>query len=122
MFFNKGNNVFAINQIHDCCGQLIEVVWRDVRRHPHRNPTGAIEQQVWQAGWQNIWLLQRAVKVVYPFNRIFFDVGQQFFSHLIQTGFRIPHCRRRVAINRPKVPLAVYQHVTHREILRHPGH
>lgn len=40
-------------------------------------------------------------------------------GNLRQTDFRITHCRGGVAVDRTKVTLTIYQHVTQREGLRH---
>lgn len=40
-------------------------------------------------------------------------------GNLRQTDFRITHCRGGVAVDRTKVTLTIYQHVTQRERLRH---
>ena len=52
-------------------------------------------------------------------DRVFVDVLEQHFGELCQARFGVAHGRRRIAVDRAEVALAVDQHVAHAERLRH---
>jgi len=54
---------------------LTEVVWRDVRRHPDRDPGGAVDEQVGERRRQHLGLFEPVVVVRRKIDRVAFDVG-----------------------------------------------
>ncbi len=50
------------------------------------------------------------------------DVGQQFLGDLRHARFGVPVSRRRIAVHRAEVALAVHQRIAQRKRLRHAHH
>ena len=48
---------------------LVEVVRRDIRRHPDGNTRRAVEQQIGHLGWQHGGLFKGAIKIRLPIHR-----------------------------------------------------
>ena len=55
-------------------------------------------------------------------HRVFVDVGQQLLGDIGHARFGVPVSRRRIAIDRPKVALAINQRIAQRKRLRHADH
>ncbi len=55
-------------------------------------------------------------------NGFFVDIGEHGFGQRAHAGFGVAVRRRRVAVNRTKVTLTVYQHVTQVPALSHAHH
>ncbi|SAD91571.1 Uncharacterised protein [Enterobacter cloacae] len=92
---------------------------RNVGCHTDGDTGRTVHQQVWDLRWHDVRNFFRAVVVINEINRLFFQVSHQLMGNLRQTDFRITHCRGGVAVDRTKVTLTIYQHVTQREGLRH---
>ena len=56
---------------------LIEVMGRNVRRHPDGNTCGAIEQQVGHLSWQDGGLFKGAIKIRLPIHRSLTELREQ---------------------------------------------
>ena len=98
---------------------FVQVMWRDVGGHSHRNATRAIDQQIGQARGHDQRLFFRTVVVGSEVHGLFVQIRQNFVGNFCQTDFGVAHGRSVVAINRSEVALAVHQHMPHRKILRH---
>ena len=96
-----------------------EVVRRDVGRHADRDAGGAVDQQVRHARRQHDRLALLAVVVGDEIDGLLVDVGQQLGRQLRHAALGVPVGRRRIAVDRAEIALAVDQHVAHREVLRH---
>ena len=107
-------------QVQAAINHLIEVVRRNVCRHPHRNPGRTVDQQVGNARRQNGRFSFGAVVVRLEIDGFLVEVGQQFVGDLREADFGVTHRRGVVAVDRAEVALAVDQHVAQREVLRHP--
>ena len=112
-------DVFILN-----IGQAAVDHFRDVMRwnvgcHTDGDTGRTVHQQVRDFRWHNVRNAFRAVIVINEINRLFFQVSHQLMGNFRQTDFRITHCRGGVAVDRTKVTLTIYQHVTQREWLRH---
>ena len=95
---------------------------RDVGRHAHGNTRGAVDQHVGNGRWQNLWFLQRAVKVINVVDGVQIQLAQNFNRRRGKPGFRVAHRRGRIAIDAAEVPLPIHQQVTFRKILSHSRH
>ena len=98
---------------------LAEIVRRDIGRHADRDAAGAVDQEVREARRQHHRLVLVAVVIVLEIDRVLVDVLDQFHRRLGQTAFGVPHGRRRIAVDRTEIALAVDQRQAHGEILRH---
>mmetsp|Transcript_518 Transcript_518/g.2119 ORF Transcript_518/g.2119 Transcript_518/m.2119 type:complete len:211 (-) Transcript_518:53-685(-) len=94
---------------------------RHVRRHRHRDPTRAVDQKIRHPRRQHLRLRLTPVKRLREIHALVPDVRQQpLLRQLIQSALRVTHRRRRIVVQRPKVPVSVHQRRRHRKILRQP--
>ena len=96
-----------------------EVVRRDVGGHAHRDARRAVDQQVREPRRHDRRLGLRFVVVRHEIDGFFFDVGEQLARDARHAHFGVTHGRRRVAVHRAEVALAVDQQVAHGKRLRH---
>ena len=82
-------------------------------------PGGAVDEQVGRARRQHRRLLLLAVVVRHEVDRLLVDVGEHLGGELLQPALGVAVGRRRVAVDRAEVALAVDQRVAHGEVLRH---
>ncbi len=80
--------------------QLAEVVGRDVGGHADGDAGGAVEEQVGQAGRQDLGLLQSAVKVGDKVDGLLVDVAQHLLGDGRQAGLGIALGGRGIAVHR----------------------
>ena len=98
---------------------LAQVMRRNVGGHAHGDARGAVHQQIGKPGRQHGGFLLRSVVVIDEVHRLAVDIGKHERSDRRHADFGVAHGRRRIAIHRPEVPLAVHQRVTQGKILRH---
>ena len=98
---------------------LAQVVRRYVGRHADRDAAGAVHQQVRELGRQDARLPIGLVVVRPEIDRVLVDVVQQGIGGLGEARLGVAHRRRRIAVHRAEVALAVDQHQAHGEVLRH---
>ena len=110
---------WVVDQRHGGIDDLTEVVRWDVGRHPHRDTGGAVHKQRRELGGKNPRFLQGVVVVGGEVDRFLVDVGKQLRRQAGHSDLGVPHCRRRVAVERAEVPLAINEDVAHGEVLRH---
>ena len=92
---------------------------RDVGRHADRDAAGAVDQQVREAGREDLRLALRRVIVGLEVDRVAVDVAEQEVGDLGEPRFGVPHGRRRIGIHRAEIALAVDQRHAHRPVLGH---
>ena len=120
MFHQPFNaDVFIVNVCQAAVDHFRQVVRRNVGCHTYRDTGRAVHQQVRNFGWHDVRNLFGAVVVIDEIHRFFFQVSHQLMGDFRHTDFRITHRRCGVAIDRTKVTLTIYQHVTQGEWLRH---
>ena len=93
---------------------------RDVGSHADRDPGGSVDQQVRERSRENGGFFGRLVEVRNEVDRLLLEIGHQFFGERLEPGFGVSIRRRRIAIDRSEVPLAVHQGIAHVEILGEP--
>jgi hypothetical protein len=91
---------------------------RDVGCHSDGDPTGAVDEQVRELRRQDGGLALGAVVVLLEVDRFLIEIVEKRFRDLLQATLGVTHRRRRVAVDRAEVALAVDQRQAHREILR----
>ena len=101
---------------------LAQIVRRDVGGHADGNAVGAVDKQVRIACRQHGGLLQAFVIVGHKVDGVFVDILNQSMRHFGQSGLRITHGRRTVAVHGTEVSLTVHHRHAHRKRLRHPHH
>ena len=101
---------------------LAQIVGRDVGRHADRNAARPVDQQVRELRRQDRRLLGRLVVVGDEIDRLLVDVVEQRMGGMGEPRLGVAHGRRRVAIHRPVIALAVDQGQAHGEVLRHAHH
>ena len=99
-----------------------DIVSRDIRRKTDRYAVCAVHEKVGESARQKHRLFHRIVEVPLPWYGILFQVFQDFHRKGIQAGFGVTHCRRAVAVDTAEVAVAVDQHFSHIERLRHSDH
>ena len=99
-----------------------EIVRRDVGRHADRDPLGAVDQQVRKARRQYLRLVLGVVVVGLKVDGVVVEVVEQRIGDTREARLGVAVGRRRVAVHRAEIALAVDQRQAHREILRHAHH
>ena len=93
---------------------------RDVGGHTDGDAGGSIEQQIWQARWQDHRLRFRPVVVRAERDGILVDFAYDRRAQRSQSTLRIAHRRRGVAVQGAEVAVSVDQGIPQGEGLRHP--
>ncbi len=94
-------------------GDLTQVVRGNIRRHPHRDSHGPIDEQVRDAAGQHDRLLGLAVVVVLEVDRVLFDIPDHFEGQLCHAGLGVPWRGGWVVSGGPEVSLPSCQGVAH---------
>ena len=110
----------VLDVVLDGPSHLAQVVRRDAGRHAHRDAGGPIDQQIRHHRRQHLRHLGGAVKVVDKVDRVAVQVVQHRGRQPREPRFRVAHGRRRIAVHRPEIALAVHQRVANRKRLCHP--
>ena len=110
----------SVDQQLDRLGHLAQVVRRDVGGHADRDARRPVDQQVRDLGRKDRRLLQPVVEVGLEVDRVLVDVLQHGHRDPGEPGLGVAVGRRRVAVDRAEVPLAVHQRIAEREVLHHP--
>ena len=100
---------------------LAEIMRRDVGRHADRDAAGAVDQQVGEAGREDLRLALAGVIIGLEVDRVLVDVAEQEVGDLGEPRFGVAHRGRRIGIHRAEIALAVDQRHAHRPVLRHAG-
>jgi hypothetical protein len=101
---------------------LGQIMGRDVGRHADGDPAGAIHQQIREPCGENGRLLIRIVIVRLELDRVLLDIVEQRGRGARQPRLGVPHRRRRIAIHRAEIALALDEGQAHGEVLRHADH
>ena len=112
-------DVLVVEQLDERRAHFVQVVRRDVRRHPDGDAGGAVHEQVRNARGQDDRLGLRAVVVGTEVHRRLLDFGEHLVADARQAALGVAHRRRAVAVERPEVARAVDERVAQREGLRH---
>ena len=85
-------------QVQAGVDHFVQVVWRDVGGHAHRNTARAVNEQIGQARWQHQGFFFGAVVIGAKVNRFFVNVAQHFVGNFGQADFGVPHGGGVVAV------------------------
>ena len=92
---------------------------RDVGGHAHGDARGAVQEQVGHLGRQHRRLCHGAVIIGQEIDRFLVQVVQKLIGQPGQADLGVTHGRRRVAVDRTEVALAVDQGLAHGKVLGH---
>ena len=101
---------------------LAQIVGRNVGRHADGDAAGAIDQKIGKARRQDRRLARGIVVIGLEVDGILVDVVEQRRGGARQARLGVAHGRRRIAVHRAEIALAVDQRQAHGEILRHAHH
>jgi hypothetical protein len=101
----------------DPVDHLGEVVGRDVRGHPDRDPRRSVHEQVRKPGGEDGRLAPGLVVVGDEIDGVRVDVAEHLGGQPGEPALGVTHGRRRIVVDVPEVPLAVDERVAHRERL-----
>ena len=90
---------------------------RNVGRHANRDTNRSVDQQVWEPGGQNGWLLGSAVVVVLEINGFFVDVPHHFHCQRCHLALGVTGGSGRVITRGTEVSLAPDQWVAQVPVL-----
>ena len=110
-----------VDQRHAGVDHLAEIVRRDIGRHADGDAAGAVDQQIGKARRQHHRLALGIVVVGLEVDGVLVDVLEQRAPspRLASRHLGVAHGRRRIAVDRTEIALAVDQRQAHGEILRH---
>ena len=100
---------------HAGVDDLSEIVGRDVGGHADRDARRPVDEQVGQPRREDRGLAFGVVVVGHEVDRVAVEIGEHLVGDAGEAHLRVAHRGRRVPVHRPEVPLAVHQHVSHRE-------
>ena len=98
---------------------LAQIVRRNVGRHADCNAAGAVDEEVGIARGQDDRLVPRFVVIVLEIDRVAVDIVEQRLRRLREPRLGVAHGRRRIAVHRAEIALAVDQRQAHGEGLGH---
>ena len=90
--------------------------------HAHGNAGGAVDQKVGEPAGQHSGLLPAFVEVGVPVYGVLVDVPEHFVGNFAESGLGVTVGGRGVSVHGAEVAVAVYQKVTHGEVLGKPDH
>ena len=92
---------------------------RDVRRHSHRDPGGAVHEQVGKLRGKDERLRFASVVVGTEVDRFLVQIGEQLVRDLRHADLGVAHGRGIVAVHGAEVALPVDERIAQAEVLRH---
>ncbi len=92
---------------------------RNISRHSHCDTCTSVDKKVWESCGEYCRLGSRLVVVGNEINSSLVEICHHRHPEMGQAGLGITHCRGRVSLRRPKVPLPVDKNFPHRPVLRH---
>ncbi len=98
---------------------LAQIMGRDIGRHADRDAAGAVDQEIGETRRQHNRLDLAFIVVRLEIDGVLVDVLQQALRDAGESRLGVPHRRRRIAVHRAEIALALDQRQAHREILRH---
>ena len=112
-------DVGLVHHRQQAVDRLAEIVRRDVGRHADGDAARAVDQQVGEARRQDDRLELLLVVVRLEVDGVLVEVVEQGHRDAVEPRFGVARGRRRIAVDRAEVALAVDERRAHREVLRH---
>jgi len=91
-------------------------------RHADRDPLGAVDQQVREAGWEYLRLAFGLVVIRLKIDRVVVEIVEQRVGDAGEPSLGVAVGSGRIAVHRAEIALPIDQRQAHRKILRHPHH
>ena len=114
--------VGRLDQMQTGINQFGNIVRRDIRRHAHRDPAGAVRQKVRERCGQNNGFFQRAVIVRAEVDGVFIQTVQHRLGHDSQPRLGVTRRSRVIAVDVAEVTLTIHQRIAHGKVLRQTRH
>ncbi len=111
--------VGIVDQQRDRVDDLAQVVRRNVRRHADGDARRSVDDEVRHARREHRRLFVVVVEVRREVDRRLVDVGDHLERDRHEPRFGVSVRRRRIAVDRSEIPLAVDERIAQREILHH---
>ena len=108
-----------VDQRHAGVDHLAEIVRRDVGRHADGDAAGAVDQEIGEARRHHHRLALGIVVIGLEVDGVLVEILDQRARHALEPHLGVAHGRRRIAVDRAEIALAVDQRQAHGEILRH---
>ena len=118
----RDRGVGVVDKVARRLDNLVEVMRRDIGRHAHGDARTTVDQQVGEAGGQDLGLGQGLVVVGTPINRVLLQVAQQLHGGFCQAALGVTHGRRGVAVDVAEVAMAIDERSAHGEPLGQADH
>ena len=96
-----------------------EVVRRNVRRHSDRDSRRAVDEKIRNRRRKNLRLLKPVVEVRREVDGVLVDVREHLHRDAREARFGVSVGRRRIAVDRAEVSLAIDERIAQREVLHH---
>ena len=80
-----------VDQVDNSTRNLTQIVWRNIRGQTDGDTGRAVEQQVWQPGWQYDRFFHRAVEIRRPVDGAITEFGEQAPGIRHKTRFGVSH-------------------------------
>src|SRR5215468_8077692 len=110
----------VIDQVNRGGDDLTKVVRRDIRSQSNGDAGRAVDEQVWELGWQDRGLLSGIVERRAHVDGLLPQFIHEAFANGSQFRLGVPFSGWRIAVNRTEVALAVDQWRSHHEVLSQP--
>ena len=96
-----------------------QIMRRNVGRHADRNAASAVDQQIGEAGREDLRLFAAAVIVWLEIDGILVEIIEQRIGDLVQPRLGIAHRCGRIRVHRAEIALTIDQRHAQRPVLRH---
>jgi hypothetical protein len=111
-----------IDEVADAVHELVQVMWRNVRRHTDRDTDRTIQEKLRKFRREHGRLHMYAVEVRNEVHRVLLDIEHHLFRDRGKFRFGIAIRRRTITVERTEVSLPPDERVPKRKVLRHADH
>ena len=115
----RQSNLRIVDLRAESIHNLSQIMRRNIGRHSHCDTCTSVDEEVREGCRKYCRLGSRLVIVGNEINSSLVEIGHHRHPEMRQAGLGVTHCRGRVGLRRPKVPLTVDKNFPHRPVLRH---
>ena len=109
----------VINDFYNGVNHLTKIMRRNIGSHADRNTAGTVHQQIGKTAGKNHGFLLRLIEVGHEVHSILVDISKHFHGDFGQSGLRITHGRRAVAVLGTEVSVSVNKRIASGPFLCH---